>query len=110
VNDAGGFKDVKVWILLVLGVAAAVLLTLNISLSSANRARLAEVTERQAFINDTIRLSSFSTQFIQSLATVSANTGDQALRDVLAKHGVTFEVQPAATPETNATDQAEAKP
>jgi flagellar basal body-associated protein FliL len=104
VNDAGGFKDVKVWILLALGVAAVVLLALNVSLSGANRARLAEVTERQAFINDTIRLSSFSTQFIQSLATLAANTGDQAIRDVLAKHGVTFEVQPPAASEATADE------
>lgn len=103
-NDAGGFKDVKVWILLALGIAAVALLALNVSLSGANRARLAEVTERQAFINDTIRLSSFSTQFIQSLATLSANTGDQAIRDMLAKHGVTFEVQPPAAPEATAEE------
>lgn len=104
-NDAGGFKDVKVWILLALGIAALVLLSLNVSLAGANRARLAEVTERQAFINDTIRLSSFSTQFIQSLATLSANTGDAALRDMLAKHGVTFEVQPPAAP-AEATEES----
>jgi hypothetical protein len=49
-------------------------------------------------------LSSFSTQFIQSLATLAANTGDQAIRDVLAKHGVTFEVQPPAASEATAEE------
>ena len=63
-----------------------------------------EPAEKKRFINDTIRLSSFSTQFIQSLATLAANTGDQAIRDVLAKHGVTFEVQPPAASEATAEE------
>lgn len=98
-------QDWKVGVLLVIVIAAMVLLGLNIARAGDNRARLAEVTQRQSFINETVRISSFSSQFIQSVATVAANTGDQSIRDVLARHGVTFEVQaPAASPADTAKD------
>lgn len=99
-------QDWKVGVLLVFVVAAMVLLGLNIARAGDNRARLAEVTQRQSFINETVRISSFSSQFIQSVATVAANTGDQSIRDVLARHGVTFEVQPPVAADQDADAEA----
>jgi hypothetical protein len=109
-QDWHDWQDWKVGVLLVVVIAAMVLLGLNIFRAGDNRARLAEVTQRQAFINETVRISNFSSQFIQSVATVAANTGDQNIRDVLARHGVTFEVQaPAAAPADAGADAGAAQ-
>jgi len=90
--------DWKFWVLLVCAIGTMTLLWLNRGLADANRERLKEVNERQAFINDTIRISNFSSQFIQSLANLAARTGDESLRQVLADHGVTYSVDDDAQP------------
>ena len=102
--------DWKFWVLLVCATGAMTLLWLNRGLADANRERLKEVNERQAFINDTIRISSFSSQFIQSLANLAARTGDESLRQVLADHGVTYSVDEAAQPAAEATREQAQQP
>ena len=90
-------RDWKFGILLVLVISTMALLYLNVGLSGANRAQLEQVTERQQLINQAIRVSQFSTQFIQGLARLAAETKDEDLRKLLADHGVTFTV--AAEPQ-----------
>lgn len=97
-------KDWKFWVLLILAVGTMALLYLNIGLADENRERLREVTKRQAFINDTVRISNFSSQFIESLAQLAARTGDAEIRKVLADHGVTFVVEEGAAPANTEAD------
>jgi len=76
-------------------VPAAVLCVLvasNISRYSDNRALQAEVASRQQFINQSIQLSRFNTQFIQLLARTAAQTNDAAIKQLLADHGITYTV------------------
>jgi hypothetical protein len=98
VGDPQLLKDWKFWVLFVGAVATLALLFVNRGVADGNRESLKEVTERQAFINDTIRISNFSAQFIQSLAQIAARTGDADIRQVLADHGVTFTVDEATQP------------
>lgn len=97
--------DWKFWVLLVCAIGTMTLLWLNRGLADANREQLKEVNERQAFINDTVRISNFSSQFIQSLANLAARTGDESLRQVLAEHGVTYSVDDAAQPAAEGAPQ-----
>jgi len=105
--------DWKFWVLLVCAIGTMTLLWLNRGLADANREQLKAVNERQAFINDTIGISNFSSQFIQSLANLAARTGDESLRQVLADHGVTYSVddnaQPAAADAVQQAQQPEAQ-
>ena len=81
------------------GVAGMVLLLIavNISLFLDNRELQGQTLERQQFINQSIRLSRVNTQLIRAIAGVSAQTNDAQLRDLLAAHGVTFNLNPDAT-------------
>ena len=97
-------KDWKFWVLLALAVGTMTLLYLNVGLADQNRERLNEVAKRQAFINDTVRISNFSSQFIQSLAQLAARTGDADIRKVLADHGVTFSVEEDAPQAESGTE------
>lgn len=105
-------KDWKFWVLLALAVGTMTLLYVNVGLAEENRERLREVAKRQGFINDTVRISNFSSQFIESLAQLAARSGDADIRKVLADHGVTFSVEedaPAADTGAGAAPQPESK-
>ena len=109
-GDPVVLRDWKFGVLLVAVIGTMVLLYLNVGLSGANRTQLEQVTERQQLINQAIRVSQFSTQFIQGLARLTAETKDEDLRKLLADHGVTFTV--AAEPKAAAAEPkaAAAKP
>jgi len=69
----------------------ALLFTIGtITLSVKNRAALRDVSERQQYINASIKLSRLNSQLIQGLAAVSAQTGDRQIRDLLSSHGISF--------------------
>ena len=72
--------------------AALALVTANIFLHQSNLALQEELANRQQFINESIRLSRFNTQLVQALATMAAQTDDQAIRGLLASHGISFTV------------------
>ena len=84
--------SVAVVALIALGFVAA-----NIVLHRTNLALQEELAQRQQFINESIRLSRLNTQLVQALATLAAQTDDQAIRDLLANHGITFTVNLADT-------------
>jgi hypothetical protein len=75
---------------------ALILSGVNIWLHQSNLGLQAQVNARQQVINDGVRLSQFNTQFVQALATMAAGTGDQAIANLLATHGITYTVKPAA--------------
>ena len=64
----------------------------NIYLHRTNLALQEELAQRQQFINESIRLSRLNTQLVQALAAMAAQSDDQAIRDLLANHGITFTV------------------
>src|SRR4029453_2540601 len=100
------FRD---WKFVLLTIAAAVLLALtfmNVSARNELRLRQSEVLTRQQFINETAALGRLNAQLVQALATLSANNDDDAIREMLAKHGVTFKVNT----KTDATAAKESAP
>jgi hypothetical protein len=59
-----------------------------------------EVNQRQQFINQSIELSRVNEALVRALATASINNKDEAVRDLLAQHGIRFESNPNAAPAT----------
>ena len=84
---SGLLWSVAVFAVIALGFVAA-----NIFLHRTNLALQDELAQRQQFINESIRLSRLNGQLVQSLATLAAQSDDQAIRGLLASHGITFTV------------------
>ncbi len=80
------------WSVAAFAVIALGFVVANIVLHRTNLALQEELAQRQQFINESIRLSRLNTELVQALATVAAQTNDQAIRDLLASHGITFTV------------------
>lgn len=78
-------------------VLAGALTAANQSVRSDILARQAEVATRTQFINESVALGRMNSQLIQALANLSAQGNDEAIRTMLAKHGVTFSVAADAT-------------
>jgi hypothetical protein len=79
------------------GALALLLVIANAGLVLNNRAKQADVNARQQFINETVQLGRLNNQIVQALASLSARTGDDSLRGLLAAHGITFTAE--TTPE-----------
>lgn len=93
-TSSSGLSDVQYWLLIGIGVVALMLVTLNIVTALGNADLREEVRARQQYISQSVQLGQFNKQFVQGLATLSAQSGDDDLRAVLAKHGIDFTVKP----------------
>jgi hypothetical protein len=96
---SSGLSEVQYWLLIGIGVLALMLVALNIVTDLDNVDLRAEVRARQQYINQSVQLGQFNKQLVQGLATLSAQSGDDDLRAVLAKHGIDFTVKPRAAAE-----------
>jgi hypothetical protein len=97
-QGAGAF-----WAATVLAGLCLLLVLLNGFLARSNASTRREVNQRQLSINEWIREARQNQDLIQMLATASARSNDTAIRDLLARNGVTFSVnRPAPTAEGGA--------
>ena len=93
VTNETALSSIQYWVLTGIGVLALVLVILNIVTAMTNADLRKEVNERQQYINQSVKLSRLHNQLVQGLAKLAAQSGDEALRAVLAKHGIRFSVQ-----------------
>ena len=107
-NPGSGYlKGWQFWVLTLVAGAALVLVVFNVVLVQSNQKLQVEVNERQQYINQTIRISRLNSQVIQALANMSARTGDEELRQLLAAHGISFSAPlPAADDKPQGKDAA----
>ena len=91
----GQLRSWQFYLLCAMSVAALVLVAVNISLFSTNRGLQAEVLRQQQTVNQGLRLSRLNDQIIRGLASLAAQTRDDQITAMLARHGVTFNVGPA---------------
>ena len=96
-SSAGRLSGWQFWLLNTLALLGLATVVVNIILALGNQQMQAEVNQRQQLINDGIRLSRLNTQLIQTLAETSARTGDAALRNLLASHGIDFTIKPTSS-------------
>jgi hypothetical protein len=83
-----------------LGVLTLVLAILNVAGAQRNRALQADVNTAQAALQRGQAFANVNNSLIQLLAKTAAERNDPALRDLLARNGVTFQVSsgPATGP------------
>lgn len=85
----------QAWLRDSLGVLALMLAVLNIAGAQRNRALQAEVTAGQAVQERGQTFANVNNSLIQLLAKSAAEKNDGALRDLLARNGVTFQLNAA---------------
>jgi len=82
------------WISTVLAGLSVVLVISNGILFLVNQEAQATINRRQQFINQSAQLGRVNEALVRALATSAANNKDDQLRDLLAQHGITFQVTP----------------
>ena len=83
-------QDWKFWTLAILVTICVLLNVVNLRLGSGVSELRMSVAERQQFIAESVPLARVNTQIIQTLANMSSQSNDAAIRAMLARHGVTF--------------------
>ncbi len=89
-SRSGSFGNGKYWTLTILALLVLLLSISAVALSVVNRSAQAEWNVRQQYINQSIKLGQLNSQLVQELANVSAQTGDQQIRNILSSHGISF--------------------
>ena len=68
----------------------------NIALVSMNRSQQVDINQRQQFVQQSVQLEGLYREIVQSLAELGARNNDEAVRAMLARHGITYSVNPTA--------------
>src|SRR5712692_4851389 len=82
------------WVLTALAVLSVILVVSNGVLFLVNLDEQAVINRRQQFINQSVQLGRVNEALVRALAMSAANNKDDQLRDLLAQHGITFQVTP----------------
>jgi hypothetical protein len=82
------------WISTALAGLSVILVVSNGILFLVNQEAQAAINRRQQFINQSTQLGRLNEALVRALATSAANNKDGQLRDLLAQHGITFQVNP----------------
>ena len=88
-----GLSSLQFSILTICGALALLLVAANVGLSLNNRVAQDEVNTRQQYINQTVQVSRLNNEIAEALATLSAQTGDDSIRKLLAENGITFSAE-----------------
>ncbi|WP_088281908.1 hypothetical protein [Ideonella sp. A 288] len=79
-------------------VAAACFLAMlaNLALGLANQSARADVGQRQQYVQQSVQLEGLYREIIRALAELAARNNDGDVKAMLQRHGITFNVNPAA--------------
>jgi cell division protein FtsB len=84
----------------IFGAAALILAILSVVQSARNRSLQAQVAEGQSKLAKAQALANLDNSLVQLMAKAAADKDDGALRDLLARNGVTFKAPPAPQTES----------
>ena len=76
---------------------ALVLLVINVSLATVNRAAQMEINQRQATIATGQQLSQLNQGLVQMMAEAALKNNNTQMRDLLTSQGFTLKNEPAST-------------
>ena len=88
-------KGWQFWVLTLLALAGAALVSVNVWLATANRTLQAEVNTRSQYVQQTGQLELLYREIVKALADLAVKNNDQQLRQMLVAQGVTINA-PAA--------------
>ncbi len=66
-----------------------------LSLTALNRTAQSEVNVRQQFVQQSLQLETLYRDIVRTLAELAARNNDAQVRDLLARHGITYSANPA---------------
>jgi hypothetical protein len=84
--------NLRIWIVTAISAVTLALAIVDVAMTSSVRELRADVAQRQQYLNQSVALGRLNTQIIQTLAKLSAQSNDEAIRSLLAKNGVTFKI------------------
>jgi hypothetical protein len=90
-----------------LAIASLVLVCVNAALILRNESAQAVVNQRQQFLNQTVQVSRVALVLVQTIAKTAAATKDEALSQLLERHGV--RLQPTQPPPGDGPPAGDAK-
>jgi hypothetical protein len=89
-------NKIQFWIATALAALALPLLIINITLVTLNRGQQAEIGQRQQFVQQSVQLEGLYREIVRALAELGARNNDEAVRGLLARHGITYTVNAPA--------------
>ena len=84
------------WIVTSLAALCLAVMVLNVTLSTLNRGRQAEVAQRQQYVQQSVQLENLYREIVRALAELAARNNDDDVRAMLQRHGISYTVNPAA--------------
>jgi hypothetical protein len=84
------------WVVSVLAALSLLLATANAALGTMNRSLQAEIGQRQQYVQQSVQLEGLYREIIRALAELGARNNDEAVRTLLAQHGITYTVNAPA--------------
>ncbi|MCA0243140.1 MAG: hypothetical protein LCI02_20030 [Proteobacteria bacterium] len=94
-------------LLALLALAAAVAL---VGLGQHNAAARRELAQQQQYVQQSVQLEGLYREMVRALAELSARNGDEALRSLLQRHGISYNLQAPAAAPANPPATSKAKP
>lgn len=84
------------WIVNALAAACLFALGSNIWLATANKSAQTDLALRQQYVQQSVQLEALYRDIIRALAELSARNNDADVKAMLARHGITYSLSPAA--------------
>jgi hypothetical protein len=91
------------WTASLLAGLALLLMAASLGLGAVNRSLQAEVGVRQQYVQQSLQLETLYREIIRALAELGARNNDQNLRDMLQRHGITYNQNAPAVAASPAT-------
>ena len=78
------------WIANVVGAACLAMLAAQLTLVSMNRGLRGDIELRQQYVQQSVQLEGLYREIARALAELGARNNDSQVRDMLARHGITY--------------------
>ncbi|MBK1621631.1 hypothetical protein U5801_26360 [Lamprobacter modestohalophilus] len=85
-------EKTKYWLLMMMAAASLVLVVANIIILNGNRNLQVQVSERNLYIQQSLQLEGIYQPLLKTLAELSVQHNDVALRELLASQGIGVQV------------------
>ena len=91
---------VQYWVASAIGTASLLVMLANLGLSLSNQSSRTDVTQRQQYVQQSVQLEGLYREIIRALAELAARNNDGDVKAMLARHGISYNVNPATGPAT----------
>jgi hypothetical protein len=88
----------QLWTTSAIAGLALLLMAGGLALGVANRSLQADIGARQQYVQQSLQLETLYREIVRALAELGARNNDQALRDMLQRHGISYEPAAVAPP------------